>query len=161
MKPKLKFLLPNLQTANEAAELLLLARIDNNNIRFLARPGTDLGELQAASPIESTNIINDIERGLLIGAAIGFLAGIYLHFSQTWITDTMNIHWTILLVATTALGAMASAIGGAVFGVNLFNTDLNKFKDKIASGAILMIVSEPLNRINDIRNIVYKLHLKY
>ena len=161
MKPKLKFLLPDLQAANKAAESLLLARIDNKNISFVAKPDTDLGQLQAASTIESTNIVNDGERGLLIGAGIGLLIGLYMHYFQPWLTTSMGVHWIVLVVIFTVLGALASAIGAAVFGVNLFNTDLNKFKDKIAAGAILMIVSVPLHRTNEVRKIVNKLHLKY
>lgn len=161
MKPKLKFLLPDLKTANKAAEALLLARIDNKNISFIAKPGTNLGELQTASTIESTNMINDGQRGLLIGAGIGLIVGLYMQHFQPWITTTFQVHWIILLTIATVMGAIASAIGAAVFGVNLFNTDLNNYKDKIAAGAILMIVSAPLHRTNEIRKIVNNLHLKF
>lgn len=161
MKPKLKFLLPDIQAANKAAESLLLARIDNKNISFLARPGTNLGELQAASTIESTNIINDGARGLLIGATIGLLVGIYISYFHSWITASMNLHWVIFAATTTVMGAMASSIGTAFFGANLFNTGLDHFKDRIAEGAILMIVTAPLHRTNEIYNVVNKLHLKY
>jgi hypothetical protein len=82
------------------------------------------------------------------------------HF-QPWITTAFHVHWIILLVIATVMGAIASAIGAAVFGVNLFNTDLDNFKEKIDNGAILMIVSAPLHRTNEIRKIVNKLHLKY
>lgn len=161
MKPKLKFLLPDIQTANQVAESLLLARVDNKNISFIAKPGTNLGQLQAASTIESTNIVNDGEKGILIGAAIGLLAGLYMHFFQPWITTSMGVHWITIVAIATVAGAMASAIGAAVFGVNLFNTDLNKFKDKIDRGAILMIVAAPFQRANEIRSIVSKSHLKF
>ena len=45
MREQLKFLLPDINTANQASEALLLARIDNKNICFLAKPGTNLGKL--------------------------------------------------------------------------------------------------------------------
>ena len=161
MRPKLKFLLPDIKVANQVAESLLLARVDNKNISFLARPGTNLGQLQAASTIESSNIVNEGERGIIFGALIGILVGLYMHYFQPWITTSMGVHWITIVVITTILGAMASAIGAAVFGVNLFNTDLNKYKDKIASGAILMIVTAPFQRSNEIRKIVSKSHLKF
>lgn len=161
MKPRLKFLLPDIRTAKQAAESLLLARVDNKNISFLAKPGTDLGQLQAASTIESTNMINDGERGIMFGAAVGLLVGLYMHYFQPWIEVSMGVHWVTIVVITTIFGAVASAIGAAVFGVNLFNTDLNKYKDKIDSGAILMIVTAPFQRSNEIRKIVSKLHLKF
>ena len=161
MKPKLKFLLPDIKTANQAAESLLLARVDNKNISFLAKPGTDLGQLQAANTLESSNMVNDGQRGILFGAAFGLLVGLYMHYFQPWITDAMGVHWMTIVVITTILGAVASATGAALFGVNLFNTDLNKYKDKIDGGAILMIVTAPFQRTNEIRKIVSKLHLKF
>lgn len=161
MKPKLKFLLPDLQTANKAAEALLLARIDDKNMSFLAKPGTDLGKLQAASTVESTNIINGGERGILIGGGIGLLVGLYMHNFQPWTTASLDVHWVVLVAITTAMGALVSAFGAALFGVNLFNTDLNKYEDKIAAGGILMIVSAPLHRANEIRKTVSNLHIKY
>ena len=161
MKPKLKFLLPDIKTANQAVESLLLARVDNKNISFLAKPGTNLGQLQAVSTIESTNMVNDAERGIMFGAAIGLLIGLYMHYFQPWITSNMGVHWMLIVGITTIIGAVASAIGAAVFGVNLFNTDLDKYKDKIDNGAVLMIVSAPFQRTNEIRKIVSKLHLKF
>lgn len=82
MREQLKFLLPDIKTANQASEALLLAKVDNKNICFLAKPGIDLGELQAASTLESTNIINEGEKGILIGATVGLLFGLYTHFFQ-------------------------------------------------------------------------------
>lgn len=161
MQPQLKFLLADIQTTNQVAASLLLAHVENKNMRFLARPGTHLGKLQAASTIESTNIIRDGKKGILIGAVIGLLGGLYLHDYQPWITTFMDVHWLTFVVITTLIGAMVSAIGAAVFGVNLMSTDLNKFKDKIASGAILMIVTAPFQRANEIRSIVSKPHLTY
>ena len=161
MRPHLKFLLPDIKTANQACEALLLARIDNKNISFLAKPGIDLGNLQSASTIESTNIVNEAEKGILIGASIGLLFGLYAHYFQPWITESMNVHWMVLVGAMMILGAALSSIGAAVFGTNLFNDDLKNYESKIEQGAILMIVTAPFQRSNEIRKIVSKLHLKF
>lgn len=161
MREHLKFLLPNIQAANQASEALLLARIDNRNISFLARPGIRLGKLQTASMIESSNMVNGGQRGILIGASIGLLFGLYTHFFQPWITETMHLNWMVLVGALMVLGAALSAIGAALFGSNLINDDLEKYKKRIGEGAILMIVSAPFQRSNEITKIVSKLHLKF
>lgn len=161
MREQLKFLLPDIKTANQASEALLLAKVDNKNICFLAKPGIDLGELQAASTLESTNIINEGEKGILIGATVGLLFGLYTHFFQPWITESMHVHWMVLVGAIMVLGAAISAIGAAVFGSNLFNNDLKQYKQRIDDGAILMIVSAPFQRSGEITKIVSKLHLKF
>jgi hypothetical protein len=161
MKLKLNFLLPDIKAANRASEALLLARVDNKNISFLANSDTYIGELHPASTIESTNLINDGARGVLTGASIGLMIGLYMHYFQPWITSSMNIHWLTILAITTVFGAAASTLGAVIFGANMFNTDLNKFKDRINDGAILMIVSVPFHRSNEIRKIVSHLHLKF
>ena len=161
MRPNLKFLLPDLKTAHQASEALLLARIEDKNISFLANPKTNLGELRPAGAIQSTNVVNEAERGILIGATIGLLVGLYMHYFQPWITESMNVHWMVLVGVLMVFGALLSAIGAAVFGTNFFNDDIKNYESKIEQGAILMIVTAPFNRSNEIRKIVSKLHLKF
>ncbi len=161
MRPQLKFLLPDIKTANQASEALLLARVDNKNICFLAKPGTDLGSLQAASILESTDVINGGGKGILTGASIGLILGLYTHFFQPWITESMDVNWIVLIGVLMIFGAATSAIGAAIFSTNLFNSDLKKYKTKIDKGAILMLVSAPLQRSSEIRKIVSRSHLRY
>ena len=131
MRPHLKFLLTDIKTAHQASEALLLARIEDKNIAFLAKPGINLGQLRPASAIESTNVVNEAQRGILIGAAIGLLIGLYMHYFQPWITESMNVHWMVIVGVLTVFGATISAIGAAVFGTNFFNDDLKNYESKI------------------------------
>ena len=73
----------------------------------------------------------------------------------------MHVNWMIFVGVLMVLGATLSSIGAAVFGSNLFNNDLQKYKKRIDEGAILMIVSAPSNRSDEITKVVSKLHLKY
>jgi hypothetical protein len=159
MRPQLTFLLPDIDTANQASQALLLARVDNENICFLAKPGTDFGRLPTANVIESTNMINEGGKGISIGAAVGLLIGLYAHYSQPWVTESMDVNWMVLTVMLMISGAATAAIGVAIFGTN-FN-DLKKYKAKIEKGAILMTVSVPFQRSNEIANIVSKSYIKY
>ncbi len=161
MREQLKFLLPDIDTANQAAKALLVAKIDNKNICFLANPSVNLGQLQPASTLKSTNVINEGEKGILIGAFIGLLFGLYAHFFQPWITASMNVNWMVLVGALMVLGAALSAIGAAVFGSNFFNDDFKKYKKRIDEGSILMIVTAPFQRSDEIIKIVSKSHLKF
>ena len=161
MTPKLKFLLPDIATANQVASSLMHASIDNENISFIAKPGTDFGQLQGASIKESPKIINDEEndgKGILIGAVIGLLTGIGIHYIDPGIANSMGIHWITVVAIAALIGAFAFA---ALSGVNFFGADFKKYKDKIESGAVLMIVTAPFQRANEIRLIVNKSYLKY
>ncbi len=85
---KLKFLLPNIQVAHKANEALLLARVEEKNVGFLAKPGADLGDLPEANAIEATNTLHEGLKGILMGAGIGLLGGLYVLYFPKWFTDS-------------------------------------------------------------------------
>jgi hypothetical protein len=158
MKIKLEFLLSDLKAANIACEKMLLARVENSNIHFLAKKDTDLGQLEGATAIEKTNMINEAGRGVLIGAGLGLLGGVYVLAVPAWITYSplwfTDAHWSVILTITCIFGAVAVAAAYAMFGINIFNSDHKAFKTKIDNGAILMIVTVPIYRAKEIRNIM-------
>lgn len=158
MKMKLEFMLPDVHAADLAGDQMLLARIEDKYIHFLAKPGTDLGDMQHATAIEKTNIIHEGERGLLIGAGLGLLGGLYVLTVPTWLTYSpvwfTNSAWYTILAVTTIAGAISVAIGAALLGVNIFNTDLARYKKRIQEGGILMIVTVPIFRAAEIRKIM-------
>lgn len=158
MKRKLAFILPDINAANLAADKMLLARIDDKHIHFLAKSGTDLGLLQPANTVEKTNVLSDAMRGLLIGAFIGLLAGWYVLAFPPWMTESplwySSSHWSVILAITMLAGTFAATIGAALIGANLFNADLSRYQDRINQGAILMIVRVPFYKVSKVRRIM-------
>ncbi len=165
MNLKLNFLLPDIKVANQASQAMLLARVEDKDVCFLARPGTNLGKLQPATAIEATNTINEGLKGVLMGAGLGLLGGLYVLYFPAWVTEsplwfTNASDWVILSV-TTLIGALTAAFGAAILGFNILNTDLAKYQSRIDDGAVLMIVTVPYQRAKEIHKIVSKLHLKF
>jgi hypothetical protein len=158
MKLKLEFLLPDVKSANKACEKLLIARVEEKNIHFLARPDINLGKLQAATALEKSNMVHEGERGMLIGAGLGLLAGLYVLSFPPWITKSplwyTNSDWYVVLLVTILAGAFSVAFGAALLGVNLFNSDLKRYKNRIDKGEILMIVRVPFYKVNTIRKMM-------
>src|SRR5258708_34333558 len=74
MKRRSYFLLPDVASATRAANDLLLARVEDRHMHFLARRGTDLGELHEAGYLFKTDLV----RGAGIGLALGLLGGVVL-----------------------------------------------------------------------------------
>ena len=161
MRLQLTFLLPDIDTATQASKALLIADVDNKNISFLAKPGTNLGKLQAVNTFESTNVIDEAGKGALIGALAGLIIGLYVHFFQPWLIKSTLVHWLVLVGALMIFGAVAAVFRTAFFSTDEFNNDLKKYKSKIEKGAILMIVSAPFQRSNEINRIVNKSYLRY
>src|SRR6185503_8001434 len=71
MRRRLYFLLPDVPSARRTADDLLLARVDDRHMQYLARRGTDLGELHEASYASRT----DLGRGAVLGLVLGALGG--------------------------------------------------------------------------------------
>jgi hypothetical protein len=155
MKLRLNFLLPDVEAANQAFDALLLSRIQDKNISFLANKTTLLGRLQPTNAFEGTNTLYEGVHGLLYGAMFGLIAGLFPLLIPLWITDSpawyTHSPWWVVLLITTTVGAITVGIGAALLGVNVFNSDLQKFKNKIANGSILMIVSAPYWQVKAIQ----------
>ena len=154
MNSKVEKMFPDISAARHGWQEMLLACVEHKNIHFLAKTGTNLGKLNPASVFERTNSFNEGLKGIAIGAAMGILAGVLALSFPPWYTPS---HWTMILAITTVFGAVAGAIGMALLGVNMANSDLKAVKDRIAKGEILMILSVPADRVQEIQKIANEL----
>jgi len=76
MKRRLYFLLPGVASATRTANDLLLARVEDRHMHFLAKRGTDLGELHEASHLFKTDLVRGAGFGLALGVWMGTMAAI-------------------------------------------------------------------------------------
>src|SRR6185295_15507823 len=98
---RLYFMLPDVASATATANELLLAGIEDRRMHFLARRGTDLGELPEASMLQKTDIRHGAAVGLMAGAILGIAAGaLVVLFPPTG--EPMRL---ITILATTLIGA--------------------------------------------------------
>src|SRR5205085_364522 len=78
MRLRMYVMLPDVASAHKVANDLLLARVEDKHMHFLARRGTDLGELHEASYLQKTDTIYGAFRGLIVGGGMGVLLGLLL-----------------------------------------------------------------------------------
>src|SRR5512140_1434980 len=78
MLRRLYWLLPNVESARRTADDLLLARIEDRHMHFLARRGTDLANLHEASYLQKTDTVHGAFVGLVLGGLTGILGGIVM-----------------------------------------------------------------------------------
>ena len=71
MRLRMYVTLPDVSSARQLANDLLLARIEDKHMHFLARRGTDLGELHEASYLQKTDTVHGAFVGLVIGGLMG------------------------------------------------------------------------------------------
>lgn len=160
MNRRLYFVLSDIKSARRVWKEMLLACVDNRNIHFLAEPGTPLGKMQPADTMERTDMFHEGVMGIFVGAALGLMAGILALFIPdtyfpVWYT---NLHWSGILAITVGIGAVCGALGMALLGICLANTDLEAAKERISHGQVMMIVTVPIHRLPEIRRIMQVLH---
>jgi hypothetical protein len=150
MRLRMYVFLPDVDSARKLADDLLLARIEDRRMHFLARRGTDLGELHQASYLQKTDAVNAAFRGALIGAVMGVLVGTILIY-------TMRVP-----VGAALIGALVGAVLGAwvstMVGLQVGNSSLKDFEKDVADGKILLMLDIPSARYEEIRAIIARTH---
>ena len=154
MKRRLYFLLPTVDQAKTVHNELLLARIEERNMHVLARDDISLVGLPEASLLEKSDIIHGLQLGFVLGGFIGivlattaYLLGMIVH---GWETISMGG----IIVGGAFLGSWTSSM----VAINVQNTHLKEFMKDVNSGQILYMVDIPVQRIDEISDLVHSKH---
>jgi hypothetical protein len=146
--------LPDLSSAHKLADDLLLARIEDKHMHFLARRGTDLGELHEASHLQKTDAVHGAFTGLVIGGAVGVVVGLLLvNFPPGGLS--------IQLVAVLIAAVVGSALGiwvATMVGLQVPNSRLKGFEKEIEEGKILLMLDVPSGRYEEVRDVIARTH---
>ena len=154
MKRRLYFLLPDVDSATRTANDLLLARVEDRHMHFLARRGTDLGELHEASYLIKT----DLRRGAGLGLGLGVLGGAILGYIIVGYPPEGTHPGLAAAVLATIVGAAIGLWMGSMAATAVPNSRLRSFGEDIGRGKVLMIVDVPYERVDHIRDVVSKRH---
>ena len=76
MRRRIYWLLPDLASARRTMNDLLLARITEGHIHFVARENADTSGLHTANVLQTSDVVHAAESGLVIGGATGAVVGI-------------------------------------------------------------------------------------
>ena len=144
MRRRIYWLLPDLESARVTMDDLLLARIEARHIHFVAREGSDMRGLHAATVLQTSDVVRSAEMGLIIGAGVGALLG-----------GLVAVHYPIVGDEPQWGVAAALAVAGAVFGtwtstmigVSTPSKRLARFEKQIEAGQILLMVDVPMWRV--------------
>lgn len=154
MRRRLYFLLPSVDSARQTADDLLLARVGDRHMHFLARRGTDLGELHEATQLQKSDLAHGAELGLGIGAACGLVAGVLVVILPPGGVSLQLIAVVLFTLGGAAMGAWVSSLVGA----SVPNSRLKAFAGDIEQGKILLMVDTEYGRIDEIGNLVRRRH---
>jgi uncharacterized membrane protein len=155
MRRRIYWLLPDLASARRTMDDLLLARISEPHIHFVAREGIDLSDLHAANVLQSSDVVRAAQAGLVIGGAVGAVLGVLVAlFFPIFGTAP---EWGMVAVLS-IIGAGFGAWASSMIGVSTPNNRLKRFQSAIEQGQILLMVDVPHSRVDDIEARLQALH---
>ena len=154
MRRRLYFVLPDVPSAQRTADDLLLARVDDRHMRFLARRGTDLGPLHEAGYLDKSDMVHGAAVGLALGGVIGALVGALVVAYPPEGTHPQLVAILIGALAGAPFGGwIASMVGAAVP-----NSRLKQFDADMQAGRVLLMVDVPFSRVDEITSLVTSRH---
>ena len=154
MRLRMYVTVPDLASAKQLANDLLLARIEDRHMHFLARRGTDLGELHEASYLQKSDAIHGAFTGLVIGGVVGVLVGLLLVYFPP---GGASIQLVAVLIAA-VVGAGLGVWMAGMMGLQVPNTQLRGFEQELQDGKILLMLDVPSARYDEIRQIIARTH---
>ncbi|HMJ49073.1 MAG TPA: DUF1269 domain-containing protein [Burkholderiales bacterium] len=154
MRRRLYFALPDVASAQQTMNALLLSRVEESHIHCLARRDAPLGNLHEANVLQKTDIVHGAELGLILGGAGGTAVGILMVFAPP---EGVSLQLVTVLIAA-LIGAVPGAWVSSLVASAVPNSRLSKFAKDIEEGKILMMVDVPARKVEQIRALVEKRH---
>lgn len=154
MRRKLYFMLPNIKTAHQMMDKMLLARIEERHIHFLAKSDISLTGLPEANVLEKTDSLHGVGSGAMIGGISGIMGGLLVVAFPSLVAIPVNDPGPLQALAVLVIGLVGAGFGAWWSGMiasAIPNSRLKLYEDPIARGGVLMIVNVPYHRINDVR----------
>jgi hypothetical protein len=155
MARRIYWLLPNLASARRTMDDLLLARVEERHIHFVARDGTDMTGLHEANVLQTSDVIRAAEMGLCVGGAAGAVFGALVAFFVPIFGDQPQ--WGLIGVLA-VVGAIFGAWTASMIGISTPSQRLKRFEGAIAQGQVLLMVDVPRSRVEEIEERLQALH---
>ncbi len=147
-------MVPDINTANKVVDELLLKRVDDHHIHVVAKEGTPMGDLPEANLLQKSDFIPAMERGLAVGGITGVLAGI----AAVTFPPAGLVLGDGAILGTSLAGAGIGAWISGMIGMDVPNSQIEKFESAIENGEVLMMVDIPKTRVEEIEALIQQHH---
>ncbi|MES2151777.1 MAG: DUF1269 domain-containing protein [Pseudomonadota bacterium] len=157
MRRRLYYMLPDIPHARALLDELLLKRIEERYMHFMARDDTLPADMPDASFLQKTDLVHGAQMGMMVGGGAGLIAGVLLVMFPP---EGLSLQTMAILVA---------GLGGAVFGAwasgmnaaAVPNSRLAQFTERIQNGEVLLIIDLPHSRVAEIEELIKERHPDY
>lgn len=154
MRIRMYVTLPDVQSAKKLADDLLLARVEDKHMHFLARRGTNLGELHEASYLQKSDAVHGAFMGMVVGGIVGVCVGLLLVYFPP---GGLSVQLVAVLVAA-MIGAVLGMWIAAMVGLQVPNSHLREFQPDLEQGKVLLMLDVPASRYEEMRQIIARTH---
>ena len=152
MRRRLYYLLPDFASSRKAMDDLLLARVEERHIHFVAKEGTPMDGLHEASVLQKSDLVHGAQIGLVLGTLLGVVAGaLFVQFVPPgWQVAT--------IIGTGAFGALFGTWVASMVGAAVPSSRLRKFEPRVQKGMILLMIDVPEHSIEEVKMLFGKTH---
>jgi len=155
MYSRIYWLLPDLESAQRTMDDLLLARVPESKIHFVAREGSDMTGLHAANVLQTSDVVRAAEMGLILGAGVGALLGVLVAVYYPIVGTSPQ--WG-LAAGLAVAGGIFGTWSSTMIGVSTPSKRLARFAPQIEQGKILLMVDVNMWRVEAIEARLRALH---
>jgi len=154
MRRRMYYVMPDLASARRIMDDLLLARIEERHIHFLAKPGTPMNGLHECNVLQKTDLVHGAQLGLVIGALLGCAGGgLLVTYPLT------ESHWQIAtVIGTTLLGALLGSWVSSMVGSAIPNSRLQQFDALIDQGHVLLMIDVLEHKVEPVKALLGEQH---
>lgn len=154
MKRRLYFILPETQLARTVHNELLLARVPEDNMHVIADDRVDVEGLPQASLWQRSDLAHGLQLALPVGGLTGVVVGILAVLSG-WISPGYEAK---TIMATVLAGVFVGTWAASMIAVNIPNTRHRTFEADLRQEHVLFIVDVPVQRVEEITDLVTRHH---
>lgn len=154
MKRRLYFLSPDLNSATQIHNELLLARIPEADMHVICREDLIHPELPQANLLQKTDLVHSMQLGGTIG---GLLGGVMSAVAAMLGLVSVGLEGVTVL-STALAGVFIGLVSASMVGINIPNTRHRRFAQEISQGQYLFIADIPVELLDDIEGLVKSRH---
>lgn len=154
MKRRLYFLSPDLKSAVQIHNELLLARIPETDMHVICRDDLNDPDLPQANLLQKTDLVHSMQ----LGGAIGGLLGALMSGASAWLGFVAPGLEGATVLSTALAGVFIGMVSASMVGINIPNTRHQRFSQEISQGHYLFITDIAVDKVENIETMVKSHH---
>ncbi len=154
MRRRIYFLAPDLGVTRTIIDELRAAKfVDEQHIGVIARDDITHEDVPESTLLQSSDLKEGAGHGVAYGGAVGLVAGLV-----AVAVPPVGLALGGGILAGVLGGASVGAIVGGFIGSYEPNRELEEFEDAIKRGEILILVDAPMERVDEVEELVRSKH---